>query len=255
MSCVNAVGVELNTASAALLTYVSGLGPALAGKIVRVANSVLFGHSGQVRDIHQAIMFLGYNRIKSIALGMTVMDVFPYRSSFNLAHLWQHSYEVAFIAGIISEIVPMTSPRECFLAGLLHDIGRIIFYKIEPKRFSELETTDSLFDQERAVFGCTHGEAGAMFAEATDMPSEIVTTIRWHHMPSASSSCREEVAIISLAEAFSRRFRPRLEDDGIWTTEHDAMILEFGLKSSDIDSLGDLLENARADIEDFFRTP
>lgn len=226
----------------------------IAEKVVRVANSPIFGHSGEVKDIKQAIMFLGYNRIKSIAMGMSIMEIFPARNSFNMKNLWIHSYEVAFISAALSEITPMACPGECFLSGLLHDIGRIIFYKMDHKRFLDIKTTDDMLEKEKGLFGCTHADAGSWFAEDTGMPKEIVYCMRYHHNPSAADDYKNTVAIVSLAEALSRVFSPRIEDDGIWTAEHDAIILEYSLKNDEVMAIGKRLKNLKSDIEDFFNS-
>ncbi len=63
---------------------------AMAERVIRAANSAFFGHSGQVRDICQAIMFLGFERIKSLAVGMSVMTIFPHSIAFNIKYLWIH---------------------------------------------------------------------------------------------------------------------------------------------------------------------
>ncbi len=225
---------------------------AFAERVVRVANSALFGHSGQIKDIRQAIMFLGYNRIKSIALGMTIMDVFPVKG-FNIKNLWIHSYEVAFLSAAISEFIPMTSPRECFLAGLLHDIGRVIFYKLDQKGFVGLGTDDDLFKRENETFDCTHAEAGEWFADESGLPEEIVKVIRFHHTPSMTDEYRDSVSIVALGEALSRRFSPRIEDDGLWTEEHDAILLEFSLSEGDLATIGERFYGIKGDIENFFK--
>lgn len=224
----------------------------LAEKIVRVANSALFGHSGLIKDIEQAIMLLGNDRIKSIALGMTVVDLFPGHSAFNIKNLWLHSYEVAFLAGVISDLVPMTCPRESFLSGLLHDIGRIIFFKMDPKSFLRIRTTDDMPEAEKGLFGCTHAEAGAWFAKETNMPPELISTIMFHHNPLKAEDYKDAVSICALAEALSRRFSPRIEDDGIWTGEHDALLLEYSLTEDNMSVISDRFSAAKKDIESFF---
>jgi HD-like signal output (HDOD) protein len=125
--------------------------PALAERVLRIANSVFLGHSGLIKNIYQAIMFLGFERIKSLALGMTVLNAFPTRGSSTAENLWIHSYEVAYLSSLLAEYVPMTLPSECFLAGLLHDMGRIVFYGMDQKGFVQIETGDSMFEQERGL--------------------------------------------------------------------------------------------------------
>lgn len=225
---------------------------AMAQRVLRTANSTFFAHSGQIRDIPQAVMFLGLDRIKSIAVGMTVMNIFPTDTSFHVENLWIHGYEVAYLSSILSGIITVTQPQECFLGGLLHDIGRIILYTMAPDRFIKIETTDSMLEQETGLFGCTHAEAGAWFAEEVHLPTSIVSTIRFHHHPSAATEEQGMVAVVSLAEALARMFKPRMEDDGIWTNEQDALLLEFSLSREVLLEVSARFEAAQADIERFF---
>jgi HD-like signal output (HDOD) protein len=225
---------------------------ALAERVVKTANSVFFGHPGQILDIEQAIMFLGFNKIKSIVAGAAVMDVFPSKTSFSIRNLWIHSYETAFIASVISNIVEMTRPAECFLSGLLHDVGRIIFYKIDHKKFYSIQTNDDMLEKEIEVFGCTHAEAGAWFAEENGMPEEIIYTTRFHHSPSKTGDYKEAVAIISLAEGLSRKLSPKIEDDGLWTAEHSALLLECSLKDEHMMHIAEKFAGAKFEIENFF---
>jgi putative nucleotidyltransferase with HDIG domain len=225
---------------------------ALAQRVLRYANSALLGHSGQIKDIDQAIMFLGTERIKAAAISMSVLDVFPSRSGFNVQNLWAHGYEVAYLSAVLSERVSTTPPQECFLAGLLHDVGRVVFYTMDHKKFLKIETTDTMLGQETEVFGCTHAEAGGWFAETVGLPPEVVSTIRYHHHPSSVNEGREIVSIIALAEALSRQISPRIEDDGIWTQEHDAILLEFSFTQDDINSFAETFAAVRPEIDSFF---
>lgn len=226
--------------------------PASAQRVLKIANSAFFAHSGQIKDIHQAVLFLGLDRIKSIVVGMTVMNIFPSSGAFRVENLWLHSYEVAFLSSVLTEKITITTPQESFLAGLLHDIGRIVFYSLDHASFQAIETTDTMLEQETAVFGCTHAEAGAWFAEDIGLPYSIVSSIRYHHKPSAAPDEMNLVSLVSLAEAFSRMFSPRVEDDGIWTQEHNAILLEFALTKDDLHAISDRFSAAQNDIEKFF---
>lgn len=225
---------------------------AFAERVLRVANSVFFGHSGEIKDIKHSIMFLGYDRIKSIAIGITVMDMFSTNKSFNVKNLWIHGYEVAYIAASISDIIPSATPSENFLCGLLHDIGRVIFYQDNPKRFLEIGTCDDMFDKERATFGCTHADAGGLYSEHIGLPEDIVLSIRYHHDPSNAPGNKLGVSIVSLAEAFSRQFSPRTEDDGIWTKQHDVLCLELSISEHDISNIKENFLNIKHEIDTFF---
>lgn len=223
----------------------------LAEKVVRVANSSFFGHSGEVKDIGQAVMLLGYDRIKSIALGMSVMTAFPPRKSFNPINLWKHSYEVAVLAEAFSQLICMTCPKECFMLGLLHDIGRIILYAMDAGNYCGIEK-ENILERERKLWGCAHTDAGAWFAVENGMPPEMVSVNRFHHRPSLSKDYRDAVSIVSLAEAMSGRLSPCAENDGVWIEEHDILLMEYSLTDDDLLSIGERFCAAKPEIEQFF---
>lgn len=225
---------------------------AMAGRLLRVANSAFFAHSGQIKDIHQAIFFLGLNRVRTIITGMSVLNMFSSSAAFQIAGLWMHSYEVAYLSGILSEKVAITQPQESFLAGLMHDIGRLVLLQFDQARFLKIETTDAMFEQEQELFGCTHVQAGAWFAEEIGLPNSIVIAIKYHHKPSQAPDEMHVVSIVSLAEALTRMFSPRLEDDGIWTNEHDAILLEFGLTSHELTLLQENFKEIQSEVQGFF---
>ncbi len=224
----------------------------LAERVIRVANSAIFGHSGKVRGLQHAVMFLGYERIRSIALGMGVMEVFPGRNSLDIQNLWIHGYEVAYISAVVSDTICMATPDESFLSGLLHDIGRVIFFEKDRERYYRIGTDDDMLEQEIALFGCTHAEAGGWYAENVGIPEEIVHAIRYHHRPSAAKGNRLSVSIVSIAEGFSRTLRPRIVDDGIWTPEHDAILLELAIGEDTKHAIRQKLSGLEYDIKAFF---
>jgi len=225
---------------------------AMAQRVMRVSNSAFFGHSGQVKDIPQAIMLLGFDRVKAIAIGMTAINVFPATTSFHLQNLWIHGYETAFLAQTISKAGALSRADECFVGGLLHDIGRVVFYLFDHNRFSQLGIADDLLEREQDLFGCTHAEAGAWMGESIGLPGEIVRTIRFHHDPNAADDTTGAVSVVSLAEALCRKFNPRIEDDGIWTHQHDAILLGFNFTDQSLQDFKMQYDEARPEIERIF---
>ncbi|HTF99175.1 MAG TPA: HDOD domain-containing protein [Nitrospirota bacterium] len=225
---------------------------ALAQRVLKVANSAFFAHSGQITNINQALLFLGLDRIKSIAVGMSVMNIFPAGGTFKIENLWMHGYEVAMLSALLSECVAVTQPQDSFLAGLLHDIGRIILYNLDHDLFQAIETTDSMLEQEKDLYACTHAQAGAWFAEEVGMPGSIVNAIKYHHSPSLAPDDMNLVSLVSLAEGLTRMFTPRVEDDGIWTREHDAILLEFSLAHECLQAIGAQMVDMQKDIERIF---
>ncbi|NOX20412.1 MAG: HDOD domain-containing protein, partial [Nitrospirae bacterium] len=103
---------------------------AIAEKVVSMANSPFFGHSGMINSIEQAVMFLGFDLVKSIAISMTVIHLFNKTEAKNITDFWEHAFEVAVISDVLCKKIPITDGGVCFLSGLLHDIGRLIMYLV-----------------------------------------------------------------------------------------------------------------------------
>lgn len=226
--------------------------PVLAQRVLRVANSGAFGHSGQITDIHQAVLFLGFDRIKSLAAGMTAVGIFPFKPSSHTEKLWIHGYEVGFIAAGLSRHMTSVHPVQSFMAGLLHDVGRIVFHGVNQEESWNIKTDSSMLEQEARAFGCTHEEAGAWFCEAMTLPREISGAVRCHHTPSGAKDMRPLVSAVALAEALSMKFNPRPESDGVWTEEHNSIIHEFSLKDEDMNAISLRLAAAGPEIQVFF---
>jgi len=231
-----------------LITY----DPALAERIMRIANSVFFGHSGEIKNLYQAIMFLGIERIKSLALGMTVLNALPTKGTTTATNLWVHSYEVAYVASSLAKYIPRLLTGDCFLCGLLHDVGRIVFFGMNPEKFRQLSASDGILEQERAAFGCEHMVSGMMLLDKIGMPHELIAPIRYHHTPLASPESPNLVAAVALAEALLGLRKSRPEEDGGWSNEHDALVKQLNLSENILEAAYDELIDSRSEIEGIF---
>lgn len=165
-----------------------------AFKVLKVANSPLFGLHGKIDTITQAIMYLGHNEIKNIVLALSVMKIFSKDKNvkgLRPVDLWAHSIGVGVITRNIGLSIGEKSVENYFLAGIFHDIGKIIFLEYDAKEYQKVidlvtQKNCRIREAEKEVFGIDHSIAGKILAEKWRLPNTIQDIIEFHH------DCRKE---------------------------------------------------------------
>ncbi|RMG05331.1 MAG: HDOD domain-containing protein [Nitrospirae bacterium] len=220
-------------------------------RILRVANSPYFGHSGCVGSIEQAIMFLGYDLVKGICLGTTVFKLLNNGKRRTISSLWKHSYQVGILGATISEHLSVGDPSVCFVGGLLHDIGRVVLLTLDMDKYLSIFTSDDILTEEYDYFGIPHTEAGGEFLTNANIPEEIALSVKYHHSPESVTEFSDTVCIIALAEILSRDFFPMDADDGICTEELNAFLTsKLQLKEQEISIIGEEAKTHASEVGD-----
>lgn len=163
----------------------------LATKLLRVANSVYFGANGKVGTLSQAINTLGLNTVRSLAVSQAYQQMISTRggaSRFDKTVFWQHCLAVATAARILARLKGWRDPEEAFMAGLIHDSGRLVFDRFLPVEFDRaltmaVEEGCTLREAEQYELNYTHTEAGALLANQWGLPNAIRAVIENHHEP------------------------------------------------------------------------
>ncbi|MCA9189330.1 MAG: HDOD domain-containing protein [Pirellulaceae bacterium] len=193
--------------------------PALAACVLRVANSSFYGMLGRVATIPQAVVLLGTHAVRSIVLGAGV-----FRSlAFDERHwrcatlnVWSHSLQTAVAARGLAQRFPASrmDADAAFTAGLLHDIGKLLFVRHMSNTYEEvLERHRSegqpLCDLERDAFHVDHAHLGAALGEKWNFPQQLNQVIARHHSGPAVSANDTMLQIIELADVLARLTAPR----------------------------------------------
>ena len=162
--------------------------PSLSIKILRMVNSAYNGLPYTVINIRQAVMILGINAIRNIAICTSVHEVFNHgkeRTGFNLKLFWWHSLKCAVLSKLIAKKIAYGDPDEAFLSGLLHDIGRMVLWINFPEQYAALWETfqdepDLLLDGEMRLVA-THCSIGAWLVHQWKLPASMADAISHHH--------------------------------------------------------------------------
>lgn len=176
--------------------------PALMANILRVANSAYLGMKQPVTDLEQAIAWLGMDEISRIALATGCFSILKGsdQSTHVLKDLWLHSVTTALFSSKIAAIAHLPCESEAFLAGLLHDLGKLYFAAFYPESYIPLRLeilageSDALA-LEANCFGLTHLDAARHISEHWKLPPGIAESAVHHHNPLASKQETRELVL------------------------------------------------------------
>jgi putative nucleotidyltransferase with HDIG domain len=157
--------------------------PALTAKVVRLANSAYYGLPRPVSEVRTACIVLGFDTIRALAVGVSVLDALSRNvaQALDLDRFWRHSVGVATAAQALARRTSL-DVGTAFCAGVLHDIGKLVLATLSPARWRRAEGPDAA-SAERSEFGATHPEIGAWLGKRWHFPSELLEGIREHHEP------------------------------------------------------------------------
>ena len=162
--------------------------PGLSATMLRLANSVAYASSTRVMDLRNAVMRLGFDPILNLGRSAAIMRSYRGANHLDAFQLWQHSVAVGLVArGICRLQKRHYLDDSAYLAGLLHDIGKIALDRCFTEEYAPVvraqEAGAICLDAEQELLGITHAEVGAMVAVNWNFPEEMVSAIRDHHDP------------------------------------------------------------------------
>lgn len=158
--------------------------PVVTVKILKVVNSAYYRLPKQITSLNHAVVYLGFNTIKNLALGIAAIGMLPKHNAagFDVDQYLLHSLSTAGIAKKLATQIDGADPMDCFIAGLLHDFGKVVFAQFMPKEFRQaLEICQadgsSLHLALRQTVGADHAVVGAMLVEKWRFATELIETI------------------------------------------------------------------------------
>lgn len=181
--------------------------PAIAAKIISVANSAYFGVKTPSKTLNNAILRIGFNNVRNIALAISLITIMSNGKSgkpLDYLRVFNHSVSVGFIAGLISREIRLDISDEIMVNGMLHDIGYLVLNRYFPQDYEKVlidqEKGEPLLDAEEKELGFTHAHIGKWLAQKWNLPGAVVDTTLYHHTPSLARKNLKRVAIIHIAD-------------------------------------------------------
>lgn len=188
--------------------------PPLAANILRLVNSAYCAPKTKIADIQQAVIFIGFEALKELALNQKVCEIFKRSMTINgysRPHLWKHSVAVALFCKMLYRREFGQRGENAYALGLLHDLGIIIEDQFRNALFTRaLETTSQkswpLPDAEREIIGYDHARIGLALTENWNLPDDIVCGIGYHHNPLEAPEGSSDISqVLHIANHFCQQ--------------------------------------------------
>lgn len=237
--------------------------PALSSRILKVVNSSFYGLPGQIASINRAIVLLGLNAVKNIAIAASLSKLFrggELTPRFSAKDLWEHSNAAAAAAKIIADSLKMGLGDEAFLAGLMHDIGMMV--QMQSDRQKLIEVVESLginaagvplmdmLEVEEGVFGANHCHFGEALCKKWKFPRCLELVTAYHHTPlSADRDSRTLPCVVYLADRLVADIGEKPYRLDLQTLDIDEGVLEvLKLDTEKLDAIKAKLAESAGDV-------
>lgn len=181
--------------------------PALSARLLKIVNSPFYGFPSKIETISHAISIIGMDQLTDLALATLV--IYQFRgipnSLFNMEKFWRHSMACGVVARSIAEFRGEKNVERLYLAGILHDIGRLVIFKKEPALardafYRSKELQENIYLSERNLMGFDHADVGRELLKAWQLPPRLVEAIGCHHQPQTAKEYPVDAAIIHTAD-------------------------------------------------------
>ena len=204
-------------------------------RVLRLGNSAYYGVSGKIATVKHAAVLLGQKTLSEVITMAGISNLMGKELEgygFDSSDLWRHSLAVGFGAQFLADRVRPYLSNDAFVAGLIHDAGKIVLDEYVLERKGEVETfmadgEHTFLDVEKKLLGVDHSEIAANICKKWIIPDAITHAIRWHHRPSHSSGS-EMALFLHVADYFAKM-------SGMGTSLDD---LNYQMEEGSFESLG-----------------
>lgn len=179
----------------------------LAARILKLANSPLFGYFSKIDTITQAVTIIGIQQVRDLALAISVMGLFSGlpEDLITMECFWRHSICSALAARVLATSQRESNLERFFVAGVLHDIGRLVLFIRMPNLCREILATAQqehrcLYEIEQAQFGYNHADVGGALLRQWKLPIRVAEPVEFHHRCNQSGQFPRESAILHCAD-------------------------------------------------------
>jgi putative nucleotidyltransferase with HDIG domain len=194
--------------------------PSLTIRLLKIVNSAFCGYRNQIETVSHALGVVGTEQLMQLVLETSVIGQFKGipKDMINMEYFWRNSVAFGLVARTISEMNNEADGERYFVAGLLHDIGRLVMCLKIPDQFRiamdfARNSGDRWYKAEAKYFGFDHGGVGGALLRSWNLPKRLQESVAHHHNPSAAKNYSHEAAVIYLADHISHEIIHDRDDE------------------------------------------
>lgn len=196
--------------SVADMAGIISLDPSLTARLLKIANSSFYSFPARIETVSRAITIIGTRELRYLVLATSAVRSFDGLKSLqvDIQAFWRHSVYTGLLARLLASHCRVLHTERLFVAGLLHDLGRLVMcYRIpELVKVMEHRAKDAnivCVEAERDVFDVDHGQVGRELFKLWNLPISLQQVAEFHHEPSKAGDCILETSIVHIANALA----------------------------------------------------
>jgi putative nucleotidyltransferase with HDIG domain len=223
----------------------------LSAKVLKMVNSPIYGFPGRISSIQHALVLLGFNVLRGIIISTSVFDMMV----MSMKGLWEHSLGCATACNIIARRAGFEDPEEYAVAGLLHDLGKVVTAVQLPDLHGQILSTVqakemTYFQAEKDVMGFGHDRINAWLARHWGLPPNIREAMARHHAPHLAEFYKPMSCVVHLGDFLVRLFEFGNSGDDQTAYLRPEALIELKFKMSDLDKVMDEMAEQFIEVSD-----
>ncbi len=207
--------------------------PGLTARMLKLANSSLFGLTREIGSVQEAVTILGFNHVRTLVTAVALGDSFKSVPGVNLEQFWRYSLNTAKICRTLAQSLKM-NVNVAFTAGLVHATGELVMYIGMPETMAQIDLSVSALDMKRAeveqaALGYTYADVGAAFASKWAFPDAIVQALKHQRVPFEGDIYEPMAGMVHMASWRARAQEIDMNREGLQATFPDVVAILLGL--------------------------